>query len=255
MVFTTEATEDTEAATKEITPATATATATTTATTTETFAVSLHLVTVGNLRGLRRNATSVVQRSEGKGFPDTRSETLLSPASVSSVPSVVKIRLPFAVVAVVAVVVVAGVAGCGRPVPALQPMAFSHQRHMQANTKCMTCHPGAEDRALAQLPTLADCMDCHGKPRGEHPDEPRVRSYAERQQEIPWLRVDRLPGHVHFSHAAHVTLAKMKCEDCHQGILIATKPLVVPDLFHRMADCMACHRQRQASNQCQACHK
>jgi hypothetical protein len=60
---------------------------------------------------------------------------------------------------------------------------------------------------------------------------------------------------VHFSHAAHVTLAKMKCEDCHQGILAATLPLTMPDVHQTMDDCMRCHREHNASNQCKTCHK
>jgi hypothetical protein len=159
--------------------------------------------------------------------------------------------------ALVAVVVVlaSSTTGCRRVVPVKQPMALSHKRHMEANMKCITCHPGAEDEVLAQFPTLADCMDCHGKPRGNHPDEPLVRKYAESKQEIPWIRVDRLPGHVRFSHATHVTAAKMKCEECHQGILSATVPLSLPDIHLTMEDCMACHRERKASNQCKSCHK
>lgn len=147
-------------------------------------------------------------------------------------------------------------ASCRRaPAPVKQPMALSHKRHMEANMKCITCHPGAEDQVLAQFPTVADCMDCHHKPRGGEPDEPLVRTFADRKQEIPWIRVDRLPGHVFFSHAAHVTLANMKCEDCHQNILLATQPLVLPDIHFRMEDCMRCHTERKASNQCKSCHK
>ena len=152
--------------------------------------------------------------------------------------------------------VLVGMGSCRRqPVPVKQPMALSHKRHMEADMKCITCHPGAEDEVLAQFPAVADCMDCHHKARGEHPDEPRVRWFAEQKQEIPWIRVDRIPGHVYFSHAAHVTLAKMKCEDCHQGISQATRPLALPDVHPTMDDCMRCHRERGASNQCKTCHK
>jgi menaquinone reductase, multiheme cytochrome c subunit len=166
--------------------------------------------------------------------------------------SVLKIRLRFAAVAAVLLPLIAG---CKRPAPVKQPMSLSHKRHMEADMKCLTCHPGAEDQALAQFPTVADCMDCHGKVRGNSPDEPKVRDYARRGQEIPWVRVDKLPGHVYFSHAAHVTLAKMKCEDCHQGILEAAQALTLPDVHQTMEDCMRCHKERNASNQCKTCHK
>jgi len=167
------------------------------------------------------------------------------------------VRIGFSLAAAIAAVSLCPLlSGCRRaPVPVKQPMALSHKRHMEADMKCVTCHPGAEDKALAQFPTVTDCMDCHGKARGNHPDEPKVRVYAARGQEIPWVRVDRLPGHVYFSHATHVTLAKMKCEDCHLGILSATLALTLPDVHQTMEDCMRCHRERKASNQCKSCHK
>jgi hypothetical protein len=146
--------------------------------------------------------------------------------------------------------------GCRRPPkPVKQPMAMSHKRHMAANMKCITCHPGAEDQTLAQFPTVVECMDCHHKAKGDHPEEPLVRQFAERKQEIPWIRVDRLGNHVYFPHGLHVTNAKMKCEECHLGILDAEKPLALPDIAMRMEDCMRCHRERKASNVCKACHK
>ena len=158
--------------------------------------------------------------------------------------------------AVAAAVALASLAaGCHRVAPVKQPMALNHKRHMEANMKCISCHPGAEDETLAGFPVVADCMDCHGKARGTHPDEPRVRQYAKAKQEIPWIRVDKLPEHVRFSHATHVTVAKMKCEECHEGILDRTSPLRLPDIHLTMSDCMACHRKRKASNQCKSCHR
>jgi hypothetical protein len=98
-------------------------------------------------------------------------------------------------------------------------------------------------------------MDCHREARGDHPDEPRVRGFAELGKEIPWVRVDRLPGRAYFPHGVHVSAAKIKCEDCHIGILEATTPLVWPDIRLSMEDCMRCHRERNASNACKSCHR
>jgi menaquinone reductase, multiheme cytochrome c subunit len=175
------------------------------------------------------------------------------PASALSLPSALSLVTRVAMTLIL--LSVACTTGCRKPTPVKQPMALSHKRHMEANMKCVTCHPGAEDQTLAQFPTVTDCMDCHHKARGDHPDEPLVRQYAERKQEIPWIRVDRLPGHVYFPHGPHVTGAKMKCEECHVGILQATKALALPDIFPSMAECMRCHRERNASNQCKVCHK
>jgi hypothetical protein len=171
---------------------------------------------------------------------------LSAPSASPAVLSLVALAVAFSSVAAV---------GCQRVVPVQQPMAMSHKRHMEAKMKCLSCHPGAEDQVLAQFPTVVDCMDCHHKARGDHPDEPRVRQYAERKQEIPWVRVDRLPAHVYFPHGVHVTGAKMKCEECHEGILLAGKPLALPDVHLSMADCIRCHHERKASNQCQVCHR
>lgn len=152
--------------------------------------------------------------------------------------------------------VFAAVGGCTRaPAPVTQPMAMSHKRHLEAGAKCVTCHPGAEDEARAGFPTVADCMDCHSRARGSHPDEPLIRVYAERRQEIPWARVNRMPEHVYFSHSLHVGPAKLRCEECHRGILEAVHPLALPDVHLQMKDCMRCHAERKASNQCKACHK
>ena len=145
--------------------------------------------------------------------------------------------------------------GCSKPVPLRQPMAFSHVLHMQADLKCASCHMGAEDGTLAGFPTLADCLDCHHKVQGSRPDESTVRVYQQEKREIAWERVNRLPAHVHFPHAAHVTLAKIPCESCHEGILAANAPLTLPDARFTMASCMACHREKRANNDCNACHR
>jgi hypothetical protein len=140
-------------------------------------------------------------------------------------------------------------------VPARQPMAFNHALHMEADLKCLSCHMGAEDEALAGFPTLADCVDCHHKVQGQRPDEPKVRLYDQQKREIPWVRVNRLPTHVYFPHAAHVTLAKLPCASCHEGIDAATAPLTLPDTHFTMAACMDCHREKKANNDCNACHR
>jgi c(7)-type cytochrome triheme protein len=199
---------------------------------------------------LNTEDTENTEEGDEEGVRISDPQTLCFPASVFSV---LKIRLSFA--AAIAAALLPLIAGCKRPTPVKQPMSLSHKRHMEADMKCLACHPGAEEQALAQFPTVADCMDCHGKARGNHPDEPKVRDYAQRGQEIPWVRVDKLPGHVYFSHATHVTLAKMKCEDCHEGILAATQVLTLPDVHQTMEDCMRCHKERNASNQCKTCHK
>ena len=99
-------------------------------------------------------------------------------------------------------------------------------------------------------------MDCHKRAKGEHPDEPKLREYAKRGEEIPFAQVNRYPGHVYFSHRVHVKLAGMECEECHGDVANLAEPVSQPIASSAsMADCMDCHRERGASNECLACHK
>jgi menaquinone reductase, multiheme cytochrome c subunit len=139
----------------------------------------------------------------------------------------------------------------------VQPLQFDHKVHIEAeDMDCLDCHKFAAKSPNATLPLLKDCKDCHSEAQGKHPDEPKVREYLEANKEIPWERVNRMPGHVYFSHRAHVGFAEMKCWDCHTDFRQATKPLVKSDVEHlTMAKCMECHKQKNADNQCSACHK
>ena len=133
---------------------------------------------------------------------------------------------------------------------------MSHRRHIEAKEmKCRSCHQGVEGEARASFPTLADCMDCHKRAQGTDPREPAVRQWAERAQEIPWIQVNRLPSHVYFSHAAHVTLANMDCQPCHRDMTLVSEPMQEPDVHLDMKGCLACHRDKKASVECVACHR
>jgi hypothetical protein len=160
------------------------------------------------------------------------------------------------IILLVAVAVV-GVAGA-RLAPARgtsQPLPMSHKRHIAKAMKCRACHQGVEGEARASFPTLADCMDCHKTPQGQEPAEPEVRAFAARGQELAWVQLNRLPGHVYFSHAAHVTLDHMGCEECHRDMSAVNQALGEADVHLEMSECVACHRSEQASLDCLACHK
>lgn len=157
-------------------------------------------------------------------------------------------------------VLVAGAAFAGAafqaPAPVVQPIAFNHQRHVQEDLACADCHGGVEQGPYATIPTIQQCLLCHSEPQGRHPDEPKIREYAEQGKAIPWIRVNRLPGHVYFSHQAHVRWAKLDCADCHGDMKQAVAPVTRPQIDHLdMAACMRCHEERGASLDCVACHK
>jgi hypothetical protein len=137
-----------------------------------------------------------------------------------------------------------------------QPIAFDHARHAEEELACLDCHKLAETSAHASLPLLATCMLCHAEAKGADPDEPKVRAFAGRGEQIPWVQVNRLPGHVYFSHAMHVKLGHMECADCHGNMAAAKLPVTTSQVDHlTMSKCMSCHRERAASNDCLACHK
>lgn len=158
----------------------------------------------------------------------------------------------------VLVLAIAQYYGCGGKEP-VQPLPFSHAVHAgQEAIACTDCHTGAETAAIAGLPPFVDCLRCHMKPQGEQPNprEQKVRELAARSEPVRWVQVTRNPGHVYFSHRAHVSFADMECSDCHGAVEEWTKPPTRPraDLVS-MDACMDCHRQTGASNECLTCHR
>lgn len=135
-----------------------------------------------------------------------------------------------------------------------QPVPFNHDTHTAAPLAampCLACHPGAESGARAGMPSSASCMDCH---RHILPDDPRLLPlHAAADPDSPvyhgealrWVRVQALPGHVHFHHGAHAR-AGISCEECH------ARPGAAQD--HSMSNCLDCHRREGASTDCSTCH-
>jgi hypothetical protein len=143
-----------------------------------------------------------------------------------------------------------------KPTSIMQPIAFDHARHAQEELGCIDCHKTAETSPHASLPRIATCLLCHAEAKGEHPDEPKIRAYAERGEQIPWVQMNRMPGHVYFTHAMHVKLGKMECSACHGDMATATLPVTSSQVDHlTMSACMSCHTERAVSNDCLACHK
>lgn len=138
-----------------------------------------------------------------------------------------------------------------------QPMEFDHAAHIKAeDMECTDCHRMASKSAHASLPRLKDCADCHSEPQGKHPDEPKVREYLDENKEIAWKTVNKMDGHVYFSHRAHVAFGEMKCWDCHLDYRKISRTVTQSDIRHlTMRKCMDCHAEKKASNECSTCHK
>lgn len=165
-----------------------------------------------------------------------------------------KLRWPAALLVVAAAATAAAVSR-GSESQVRQPMAFNHKRHIEAKMDCLACHEQAGDYPAATLPLLAKCLECHDKPKGKSPDEPLIRQYAKQKTEIPWIQVNRMPGHVFFSHQAHVGFAEMECDACHGNMKDQVKPLTSPNVDLDMSACISCHQKKGAGVDCQACHK
>ena len=142
---------------------------------------------------------------------------------------------------------------CATIALAEQPVPFSHKQHVAMAIECLDCHPGADKRAVAGIPSVQKCMLCHAKLGTGKPGVKLVIDYSKSGREIPWKRVygfdpDAL---VKFRHAPHIQ-AKIDCVSCHGDMAQAT--VAEPLVKHNMGTCLTCHRQRKAAQDCTACH-
>jgi hypothetical protein len=136
---------------------------------------------------------------------------------------------------------------------AAQPVEFPHNTHMKLGLACIDCHTGADVRSEAGIPSVTKCMLCHAKLAREKPEVKKVIEYANKKQEIPWQRVYSFSenAHVRFPHAAHYQ-ANIACARCHGDLTKETVATRAVDFT--MGTCVTCHRERNASQDCAACH-
>jgi hypothetical protein len=137
-----------------------------------------------------------------------------------------------------------------------QPIAFNHQIMVQLGIDCLFCHVDAIRSPAAGMPSLEKCMGCHKVVATTTPVIQQVTGYWERQEPIPWVRVNQLPRFVYFSHRVHVVGGGFNCERCHGdvGHMTVDKPVVRMD----MGWCLGCHEQQTNANQlrdCVVCHQ
>jgi hypothetical protein len=87
------------------------------------------------------------------------------------------------------------------------PIEFPHNKHAALGIDCIDCHITADTRGAASLPSVAKCMLCHEKVAIDGPGVKKLREFAEKKREIPWVRIYQFnrSGHVNFQHASHVT--------------------------------------------------
>jgi len=139
-----------------------------------------------------------------------------------------------------------------------QPIAFSHKRHAgDMAMDCLYCHNGADKSAIANIPPMSTCMGCHKIVSTQKPTIQQLSGYWDRQEQIPWVEVYRLPDHVKFNHVRHVK-AGITCQTCHGPVETMDVLYQYPSL--KMGWCVTCHRERledpnyPASMDCLTCH-
>ena len=136
---------------------------------------------------------------------------------------------------------------------AQQPVAFPHNTHMRAGMDCIDCHSGADVRDAAGIPSVRKCMLCHAKLAKDKPEVQKAIEYANRNVEIPWVRVYSFSpdAHVKFRHEPHYQ-AGIACATCHGDLSKST--VAERTVHHTMGSCLTCHRQMSATEDCAACH-
>lgn len=127
-----------------------------------------------------------------------------------------------------------------------QPIKFSHKVHAgEHGIDCMYCHHTAEHSKSAGIPSMDLCLNCHvlireGTNSGKF-EIAKVIDAVENKKPVEWVRLHNLPDHVFFSHAIHVGVAKLDCNECHG-------PVEEMHLMRQHSDlsmgwCVDCHRK------------
>ncbi len=140
----------------------------------------------------------------------------------------------------------------------VQPIAFSHQIHAgKLQMDCLYCHAGAAKSPIANIPPVSTCMGCHQMAMTDRPEVQKLAGYWERNEQIPWVEIHRLPDHVKFNHERHVK-AGMACQSCHGPVETMDRVYQYSSL--KMGWCVTCHRQNvdhptnPATLDCLVCH-
>lgn len=133
-----------------------------------------------------------------------------------------------------------------------QPVKFSHAVHAGQNaTDCIYCHSTAHYSKTAGIPPENVCMNCHllvrNGTRSGMFEISKVTTAYDSLKPIGWIRVYNLPDHVFFSHAQHVEVGGLKCQECHGAVETMDRIKQVPDLS--MGWCINCHRARKVTFQ------
>ncbi len=129
-----------------------------------------------------------------------------------------------------------------------QPIKFSHKVHAGSNKiACLYCHHTAEESKSAGIPAQTLCLNCHavvkeGTRSGKF-EIAKIDKAVMDGKPVEWVRVHNLPDHVFFSHAQHVNVGKLECQECHGPVEEMDRLYQFSDLS--MGWCLDCHRTKK----------
>lgn len=120
-----------------------------------------------------------------------------------------------------------------------QPVPFNHEWHVsELQIGCDYCHTGSDASEAAIMPSTSVCMGCHRIAGGDLPAVAKLRTYADRDLPVPWVRVYKLPEFVQFAHRPHLR-NEIACQDCHGPVEEMARVYQASDLS--MGWCLECH--------------
>lgn len=144
-----------------------------------------------------------------------------------------------------------------------QPIKFNHTLHAGKADKgnlainCQYCHSSAEKSKHAGIPSTNVCMNCHkAVSEGRSPEGTAEiqkiykaigwdgKEFTGKEEPIRWVKVHNLPDHAFFSHAQHVAVGKLECQECHGPI---DEKMDVAEQWAplTMGWCIQCHNEKE----------
>ena len=143
-------------------------------------------------------------------------------------------------------------AGPHPPAP-VQPIPYSHKRHVALGLECRQCHVNPDAGRLMTYPATAICMGCHQAIAADRPAIKTLAAHAAAGTPVPWVRVYALADYVFWSHGKHLQ-AGVDCVACHGPVgerdVVAQETDIVT-----MLGCQRCHDQRKVFTDCGDCHE
>ena len=133
-----------------------------------------------------------------------------------------------------------------------QPILFSHKLHAgDYKIDCQYCHADARRSSYAGIPSVKRCMGCHQIVAAAKPEVQKLQAHWKDGRPVPWVRIHKVPGFVHFPHKRHVEVG-LACQTCHGPVQAMAEVAQVAPLT--MGWCVSCHAERRGPLDCVACH-